>query len=72
MTRWDYEALWLKAKLFLNRAMDDEPLRSFDEQAFWASQALELLGKAAETHDSRVIAYCLMSSHILCAAAHKV
>ena len=25
---------------------------------------LELLGKAAETHDSRVIAYCLMSSHV--------
>lgn len=47
MNPWDYEALWLKAKLFLNRAMDDEPLRSFDEQAFWASQALELLGKAA-------------------------
>jgi hypothetical protein len=44
---WDYEALWLKAKLFVNRSMDDEPLRSFDEQAFWASQALELLGKAA-------------------------
>lgn len=47
MNSWDYEALWLKAKLFLNRAMDEEPLRSFDEQAFWASQALELLGKAA-------------------------
>lgn len=47
MNPWDYEALWLKAKLFLNRAMDEEPLRSFDEQAFWASQALELLGKAA-------------------------
>jgi REP-associated tyrosine transposase len=25
---------------------------------------LELLGKAAETHDSRIIAYCLMSSHV--------
>lgn len=25
---------------------------------------LELLGKAADTHDSRIIAYCLMSSHI--------
>ena len=25
---------------------------------------LELLGKAAATHDSRIIAYCLMSSHI--------
>jgi REP-associated tyrosine transposase len=25
---------------------------------------LELLGKAATTHDCRVIAYCLMSSHV--------
>lgn len=25
---------------------------------------LELLGRTAETHDSRIIAYCLMSSHI--------
>jgi putative transposase len=25
---------------------------------------LELLGKAAQTHDSRIVAYCLMSSHI--------
>jgi len=25
---------------------------------------LELLGKAAETHDSRIIAFCLMSSHV--------
>jgi putative transposase len=27
-------------------------------------QYLELLGKAALTHDSQIIAYCLMSSHI--------
>jgi hypothetical protein len=44
---YDYEALWLKAKVFINRAMDPSTLRSFDEQAFWASAALELLGKAA-------------------------
>ena len=25
---------------------------------------LELLGKAAETHDCRILAYCLMSSHV--------
>jgi hypothetical protein len=37
----------LKAKVFLNRAMDPDPVRSFDEQALWASTALELLGKAA-------------------------
>lgn len=44
---YDHEALWAKAKVFLNRAMDPGSLRSFDEQALWASAALELLGKAA-------------------------
>ncbi|MEU7292867.1 hypothetical protein AB0A76_06620 [Streptomyces exfoliatus] len=43
---FDHEALWMKAKLFLNRAMDDDS-RSFDEQALWAALALELLAKAA-------------------------
>ena len=43
---FDHEALWIKAKLFLNRAMDDAA-RSFDEQALWAALALELLAKAA-------------------------
>ncbi|RPK41691.1 hypothetical protein EES37_19275 [Streptomyces sp. ADI91-18] len=43
---FDHEALWTKAKLFLNRAMDDDS-RSFDEQALWAALALELLAKAA-------------------------
>ncbi len=44
---YNHEALWSKAKVFLNRAMDPGPGRSFDEQALWASAALELLGKAA-------------------------
>jgi len=44
---YDHQALWAKAKVFLNRAMDTAPSRSFDEQALWASAALELLGKAA-------------------------
>lgn len=44
---YDHEALWVKAKLFLNRAMDEEPNGTFDESAFWASAALELLAKAA-------------------------
>ncbi|MFE6357501.1 hypothetical protein ACFVOO_32105 [Streptomyces rochei] len=43
---FDHDALWTKAKLFLNRAMDDD-FRSFDEQALWAALALELLAKAA-------------------------
>ena len=44
---YDHDALWAKAKVFLNRAMDHGPGRSFDEQALWASAALELLAKAA-------------------------
>lgn len=43
---FDHDALWTKAKLFLNRAMDQDS-RSFDEQALWAALALELLAKAA-------------------------
>ena len=43
---WDPDALFLKAKLFVNHAMDEEG-RQFDEQALWASLALELLAKAA-------------------------
>ncbi len=41
------EALWLKARLFINRAMDSDENRNFDEQVLWASLALELLAKAA-------------------------
>ena len=52
---WDHEALWLKAKLFLNRAMDTEPARSFEEQALWASLALELLAKSALARVSPVL-----------------
>lgn len=43
---YDAEALWTKAKLFANRAMDPGDAE-FDERALWASLALELLGKAA-------------------------
>jgi hypothetical protein len=46
-TSYDHEALWTKAKLFLNRAMDEHDSRTFDERALWASFALELLAKAA-------------------------
>ncbi len=44
---YDHEALWTKAKVFTNRAMDLGDLRLFHEQALWVSAALELLGKAA-------------------------
>jgi len=44
---YDHAALWLKAKLFLNHAMDPDEPRVFDERALWASLALELLAKAA-------------------------
>ncbi|WP_198588429.1 hypothetical protein [Geodermatophilus chilensis] len=37
----------MKSRLFINRAMDSEEHRSFDEQALWASLSLELLAKAA-------------------------
>ncbi|CAJ60376.1 MULTISPECIES: hypothetical protein [Frankia] len=47
ITPYDHQAMWSKAKVFLNRAMDNNPERSFDEQAFWAAASLELLGKAA-------------------------
>ena len=42
---YDSDGLWMKARLFVNRSMDDG--REFEEGAFWASAALELLGKAA-------------------------
>ena len=51
---WDPDALFIKAKLFLNHAMDDES-RQFDEQALWASLALELLAKAALAKVSPVL-----------------
>lgn len=44
-TPWDADAFSLKSRMFINRAMDAD--REFEEQAFWASAALELLGKAA-------------------------
>lgn len=47
MRSYDQDALWVKAKLFINRVMDREPDRMFEERALWASFALELLGKAA-------------------------
>lgn len=52
---YDHETLWLKAKLFLNRAMDEEPPRPFDEQALWATVALELLTKAALARVSPIL-----------------
>ena len=44
---WDERALWQKARLFLNHAMDADEPRDFDERALWASLALELLAKGA-------------------------
>lgn len=42
---YDPDGLYLKAKLFINRALDEEI--SFDEAGLWASLALELLAKSA-------------------------
>lgn len=44
---YDYEALWLKAKVFINRSFDALDEGEFDVAALWAAFALELLGKAA-------------------------
>lgn len=41
------EALWDKARLFINLAMDTDQQRTFNEQALWASLSLELLAKSA-------------------------
>jgi hypothetical protein len=43
---YDHEALWMKAKLFINRALDPAEV-AFDERALWAALALEVLAKAA-------------------------
>ncbi|PRY69505.1 hypothetical protein B0I08_102180 [Glaciihabitans tibetensis] len=42
---FDPDGLWLKARMFINRALDED--REFEESAFWAACALELLAKAA-------------------------
>lgn len=42
---FDYDAIWLKAVTFINRALDDS--EDFDERALWAACSLELLGKAS-------------------------
>lgn len=42
---YDSGAIWIKARLFINRALDAD--RDFHESAFWACSALELLGKSA-------------------------
>jgi hypothetical protein len=52
---YDADALWLKAKLFINHAMDDEEPRTFDERALWATLGLELLAKSALSRVSPVL-----------------
>lgn len=43
----EHRELWTKAKLFINRALVADGSRDFEERAFWAAAALELLAKAA-------------------------
>jgi hypothetical protein len=52
---YDEEALWNKARLFINHAMDLAEPRTFDERALWASLTLELLAKAALAHVSPLL-----------------
>lgn len=54
-TPWDSDALWVKAELFINYALDDVPDRTFDERALWASLSLELLAKAALSRASPLL-----------------
>lgn len=49
---YDPDRLWLKARLFINRALEG---REFEESAFWASAALELLAKAALSNISPLL-----------------
>ncbi|MCS5716470.1 hypothetical protein NVV95_18130 [Herbiconiux sp. CPCC 205716] len=53
MNPFDADGLWMKARLLINRALD--PQRDFEEQAFWACAALELVGKAALAHVSPLL-----------------
>ncbi|GAB3056251.1 hypothetical protein [Sediminivirga luteola] len=55
ITPYDHNALWLKAKLFLHKAMEDEEVRPFDERALWAALALELLAKSALARQSPLL-----------------
>jgi hypothetical protein len=52
---WDSDALWIKAKLFINYALDPEVDREFDERALWASLSLELLAKSALSRASPLL-----------------
>lgn len=52
---WSADALWIKSRLFINRALDDGTQGDFDERALWASLALEVLAKAALAQVSPIL-----------------
>ena len=52
---FDPDALWMKAKLFVNHALEEGNSRTFDERALWAALALEVLAKAALARFSPVL-----------------
>ncbi len=56
MTAFDYDALWNKAKIFVDRALAARDDGRADEYHLWAAVALELLGKAslAQVHPALV------------------
>lgn len=47
MSAFSADAFWIKARLFVNRAMEPGDGRSEDERRLWAALALELLAKWA-------------------------
>src|SRR4051812_20003417 len=52
-----YEELFLKSKVFIDKAIRNRDLGDFDEFQLWASLSLELLGKAAlaSVHPSLIV-----------------
>ncbi|WP_157117667.1 hypothetical protein [Nocardia vaccinii] len=54
-TPYGEEQFWIKAKLFLNRAMGPSGDRTEDEKQLWAALALELLAKAALSKVSPIL-----------------
>lgn len=55
MTAFRAEAFFVKARLFVNRAMEPGDARSEDERRLWAALALELLAKWALAETSPVL-----------------
>lgn len=57
MTAFAAADFWVKARLFINRALDGDEMRSEDERRLWATLALEVLAKwALARHSPTLVA----------------